>query len=162
EGQHGSIKIGLFEYINYLKGGKSSKKIAKIKSKVSKRAPWGPRMDVGGDRAVEYTLWAAFTFLHIIPLYVILVVIFVHSFADAAMAARGTSSNIKTRFGRIVYSSNLSRAWANIIKFLGFGYLILMYTLGYPALFGYILVALLVSTITIRGASEIYESITSM
>ena len=51
-----------------------------------------------------------------------------------------------------------SRAAANILKFLTFGYLMLQYVAGYPAAIGQALIAILVIFSVVRGASEIYES----
>ncbi len=150
-------KISLLSYIRYI-SGKKSKRITETKRKISKIAPWGPRMDIAGDRITEYTLWIVFTFLHILPIFVIFLIIIRHSFTDAFMAARGTSSQVFSNFSRIFYTSNWSRATINILKFVTFAYLILVYIMKYPVYIGYILVAVLVGFILLRGFSEIYDT----
>ncbi len=155
-------RIGFLEYMRYVRGRmdkKESEILKEYKLKVGSAYPYGPRMDVAGDRIIEYTLWALFTFLHVLPLFVIILIIARHSFADAFMAAKGTSSRLKTRFARIVYGSNASRAGINIMKFVTFSYLILVYVSGYPILIGYVLAAMLVAYILARGAAEINEAL---
>jgi phosphatidylglycerophosphate synthase len=123
-----------------------------------KNARFGPRIDVAGDRAVEYILWITYTYVGVLPLFVVFIAVIRHSFVDAFMAAKGTSSKMKTRFAQKVYSSNIGRGGINVVKFLAFSYLSLMYVWGYPAIIGYALVAILLAYIVIRGAAEIYEA----
>lgn len=137
---------------------KAKEQIKKIKQSISKHAPHGARMDVAGDRVVEYSLWIVFVYLHVLPIWVLLIVVIRHSFVDTLMAAKGTSSKMKTGFAKFMYSSNIARSGINVLKFVTFSYLILMYAYGYPALIGYILTAALVIYILARGAAEVYES----
>ncbi|MGC8669612.1 MAG: CDP-alcohol phosphatidyltransferase family protein [Candidatus Micrarchaeia archaeon] len=156
---NGAVSFG--KYLLYARGKLSNSEresIKKLKQKVSAKYPYGPRIDVAGDRVVEYSLWALFTFLHVIPLFIIIIIIIRHSFADALMASRGTSSKLKTKFANIMYGSNLSRSGINIMKFVTFSYLILVYVSAYPIVIGYVLVALLVLYILLRGAAEILEA----
>ena len=125
---------------------------------LSKTAKFGPRMDVAGDRAVEYILWVVYTYVNVIPLFILFIVIIRHSFVDAFMAAKGTSSKMKTNFARAVYSSNLGRGGINVVKFLAFSYLSLVYIWAYPAWIGYVLVAILLAYILLRGAAEVLEA----
>jgi phosphatidylglycerophosphate synthase len=151
--------VSLLTYSKYLWGNESAKALVKkYRSKSSKEAKYGPRMDVAGDRVVEYTFWLVFTYLRILPLFVILLVIVRHSFVDAIMGARGTSSKMKTNFAKMVYASNIGRGGINVVKFLAFSYLALIYILGYPAWPGYVLTAILLIYILLRGIAEIYES----
>jgi phosphatidylglycerophosphate synthase len=153
-------KLTLGKYIKGLRGDpklKAAIKEAKLRAAIS--APYGPRLDVIGDRIIEYTFWALFTYVHIIPLFVFLIVIVRNCAADGLMGLKGTSTKMKTAFARIMYASAPSRAAANILKFLTFGYLILQYVAGYPAVIGQALVAILVIFIVVRGASEVYEAI---
>ena len=115
-------------------------------------------MDIAGDRVAEYSMWVVFTYLHIIPLIILLLIIVRHSFADAMMGAKGTSSKMKSPFARAIYSSNTSRAVINALKFITFAYLILVYVNSYPILIGYVLVGALFTFIMLRGTAEIYES----
>ncbi|MGC8651851.1 MAG: CDP-alcohol phosphatidyltransferase family protein [Candidatus Micrarchaeia archaeon] len=154
-------KVGFYKYLLYALHklpGDELESIKAYKQQIGARFAYGPRMDIAGDRAVEYSLWAAFTFLHVIPLFVILIMIIRHSFVDALMVARGTSSKLKTGFAKAVYGSNISRAGINVVKFVAFSYLMLVYVLAYPAIVGYVLVALLVAYILVRGAAEAYEA----
>ncbi|MEM0149695.1 MAG: CDP-alcohol phosphatidyltransferase family protein [Candidatus Micrarchaeaceae archaeon] len=153
--------VSFSRYVLYASGrlGASERdRIKAYKQKVSIEHPYGPRMDVAGDRIVEYSLWVAFTFMHIVPLFVVLLIVIRHSFADAFMGLRGTSSKLKTKFARMAYGSNASRAGINVLKFVTFSYLMLVYVWSYPIVYGYVLVALLVAYILTRGAAEIYES----
>lgn len=154
-------KVGLAEYFRatVMNDAKARKKVLLYKSKAGKEARFGPRIDVAGDRVAEYSMWIVFTYLGIIPIALLLAVVIRHSFADALMGARGTSGKMKSRFARLAYSSNFSRAGINVVKILGFAYLILMYVSGYPAIIGYALVGILFTFIMVRGAAEIYESL---
>lgn len=153
--------VGLLDYLRYSFGDKSNaKKIEDLKALIGKRAKHGPRFDVAADRATEYSLWGLFTYVHIVPLIVLIIIAVRHSVADALMGVKGTSSKMKTRFARKVYSSNLlGRAGINVVKFITFSYLMLVYTLHYPVGLGYALVVMLVLYILARGAAEIYESL---
>ncbi len=128
-----------------------------------KSSPFGPRIDVAGDRITEYTFWVIFTYLNIIPLFVILLVIIRHSVADAFMGFKGTSSKLKTSFARAVYGSGIGRGGVGVVKVITFSYLALVYMTNYqyPILVGYALTAILVVYILLRGAAEVYESIES-
>ena len=156
-------KIG---FIKYVKGAvlgdkKAREEIYKYKLSVSKSAKFGARIDIAGDRVAEYVLWILFTYLHIIPLIILLLVVLRHSYADAFMGAKGTSSKMKSRFANVVYKSNASRGAINSLKFITFGYLTFEYVYNYPVLIGYILVGILFTFIMLRGIAEIYESVHS-
>jgi hypothetical protein len=75
------------------------------------------------------------------------------------MGARGTSSEMKTKAAKLIYSSNISRALINVLKIITFSYLIVEYVDNYPQIFGYILISGLFIMILLRGAVEIYDSI---
>ncbi len=134
------------------------KQVGKIKERIKEAAPHGARMDVAGDRAIEYSFWIVFTYVHILPIYVLLIIVIRHSFVDALMASKGTSSKMKTAFARMMYSSNIARGGVNVVKFATFSYLVLMYVSNYPSIIGYALTTILVIYILLRGAAEIYES----
>ncbi|MEM0087109.1 MAG: hypothetical protein QXD58_01210 [Candidatus Micrarchaeaceae archaeon] len=152
--------VSFFEYVSASMGNIEAKtRIKKIKERSSKIAPYGPRLDVAGDRIVEYSFWILFTYLSIVPLFILLLVVIRHSLADALMGAKGTSSKLKTKFAKVVYSSSLFRGGINVVKFLTFSYLVLVYVLAYPIWIGYVLVGILFTYIMVRGAAEIYEGI---
>ncbi len=149
-------------YINYSLGSKKdARQIKAFKQGIGKKFKYGPRFDFAGDRIMEYTLWVVFSALSIIPIFVVIIVIIRHSIADALMAAKGTSSKMKTRIGYILTSSSAARGSKNVLKFVTFSYLILVYVAKYPILPGYILVTMLVALILASGAAEIYESVKS-
>lgn len=153
-------RIGFGTYLSAAFGNVEAKaKVGKVKQGIRKSAPHGARMDVAGDRVVEYSLWIVFTYVHILPIFVILIVLVRHSFVDALMAAKGTSSKMKTRLGKALYSSNLARGGINVVKFVTFSYLTLMYIWNYPAIIGYVLTAILVIYIVARGVAEVSESL---
>ncbi|MEM3791628.1 MAG: hypothetical protein QXL16_02780, partial [Candidatus Micrarchaeaceae archaeon] len=154
---------GLLEYLSAALGNKEAKKgVEEHKANIGNIFPYGPRMDVAGDRATEYILFSTFIYLHTIPLIAIIIPIIVHSFSDAVMGKKGTSTMMKTWFAKSFYSSNWSRALANLLKIFSFSYLSLVYMLNYPSSIGYALVSLLVAFITLRGAAQIYENIAEM
>lgn len=153
-------KISFAAYLSAATGNKAAKeKVSEVKKRIQKSAPHGPRMDVAGDRIVEYLFWIVFTYVHILPVYVLIIIVIRHSFVDALMASRGTSSKMKTGFAQKMYSSNIARGGINVLKFVTFSYLALMYIWAYPAIIGYILTAALVLYILVRGAAEAYESL---
>jgi phosphatidylglycerophosphate synthase len=155
-------KVTLAAYIDYSLGGKANAaKIKSLKQGIGKTAKHGPRFDFAGDRIMEYTMWVVFSFLAIVPVFVVLIVIIRHSVADALMASKGTSSKMKTPIARALTSSSFARGAKNVLKFVTFSYLILVYSAGFPILPGYVLVAALVALILASGAAEIYESVKS-
>ncbi|MDE1768823.1 MAG: hypothetical protein KGH64_03305 [Candidatus Micrarchaeota archaeon] len=152
-------KISFMAYLKGALGNKAAAASVKAyKLKVSKKSKFGARMDVAGDRAVEYMLWIIYTYVNVVPLFVLFIIVIRHSFVDAVMASRGTSSKMKTRFAQIVYSSSLFRGGINVVKFLAFSYLALAYIWSYPMWIAYLLTGILVAYIMLRGAAEIYEA----
>lgn len=157
EASKGKVSLGM--YISYSLGNKKyAKRIKAFKEGIGKTAKYGPRFDVAADRIAEYAFWATFTAFGIVPLFVFIIVIIRHSIADALLAAKGTSSKMKSSIAKALYGSSASRALANVLKFVTFSYLILVYVSNYPILPGYVLIVLLVSFIVARGAAEIYEA----
>lgn len=127
--------------------------------KYKTKSAYGPRLDVASDRAIEYIFWITYVYLSIVPLFVLFIVVLRHSFVDAFMGAKGTSSKLKTKFARIVYASNLFRGGINVVKAITFSYLALVYIANWPINIGYALTALLVVYILVRGAAEIWENL---
>ena len=158
-------KIGFMDYLKYSLGDETNaKRIKNVKASISVTAKHGPRMDIAGDRITEYSMWVLFLYVHIVPLIIVIAVVMRHSIADALMAAKGTSSKMKTRFAQIVYSSNIvGRAGSAAIKLVTFSYLMLVYVqpMRYPISIGYALIAILVIYIMVKGAAEIYESLSN-
>lgn len=153
-------KVSIPMYLSYSLGNREhSKEIKAYKESIAKTAKYGPRFDVAADRITEYLFWALFAVLSIIPFFVLIIVIIRHSLADAFLGAKGTSSKMTSNFAKVVYASNFSRSAINILKFVTFSYLILVYVWAYPTTIGYILVFFTVLLILLRGAAEIYESI---
>jgi phosphatidylglycerophosphate synthase len=153
-------RLGFAMYLKGVMGNAEAKKgIAKCNAALRKIAPHGSRLDVAGDRSVEYIFWALFSYLGLVPLFVFIIVIVRHSFVDALMGSKGTSSKMKSRFANSIYASNYSRLLINVPKVLAFGYLPFVYIYGWPLYIGYLLVGILVAGILIRGAAEAYESL---
>jgi phosphatidylglycerophosphate synthase len=158
ESSEGKITPG--RYVSGLLGdAQIIKEIRAARLKTAKLAPYGPRLDIIGDRITEYILWILFAYVHVVPLFVLFIIVMRNCAADGLMGLKGTSSKMKTAFARIMYASAPSRAVANILKFLTFSYLMLQYVAGYPAIIGEMLVAILVIFSVVRGASEIYEAL---
>jgi phosphatidylglycerophosphate synthase len=153
-------KVTLSMYINYALGEKKySKIIKKFKEDTAKVAKYGPRFDVAADRIAEYSLWAVFTIVGIVPFFILIIIIIRHSIADAFLGSKGTSTKMKTGIAKKIYSSNISRGAINVLKFVAFSYFILVYVSHYPILPAYVLMAALVIFIVARGAAEVYESL---
>ncbi len=137
-------KISFLTYFRATTGNKTAwAKVHAIKQKASKSAPYGPRIDIAGDRISEYVLWVTFVFLHIVPLFILFIIIIRHSFADALLGAKGTSSKMKSKIAKVIYASNASRAGIQITKFVTFSYLVLVYVASFPISIGYVLIGIL-------------------
>ncbi len=129
------------------------------RSRSAKKAPgYGAALDIAGDRITEYTFWILFTWLYLIPLYVVLIIMTRNCLADALTLSAGkTFSKMKTAFGRVA-SSHKSRALYQVVKSSAIVYLALVYLAGWPLWVGYVLVAAAVAFSLVRGAAEIYEA----
>lgn len=128
----------------------------------SKKAPkppaYGAALDIAGDRITEYTFWILFTWLYLIPLYVVLIIMTRNCLADALTLSKGkTFSKMHSAFGRVA-SSHKSRALYQVVKSAAIIYLALVYLAAWPAWIGYVLVAVAVAYSLLRGAAEIYEA----
>ncbi len=160
---HGAVSLSDYISASMLGRPAAKQKVKRYKSLPG--SPYGPRMDIAGDRVIEYVFWIFFTYLGIIPLAILFAVVVRHSFVDALMGAKGTSSKMKSSFARMVYSSNVGRGGINVVKSVAFGYLALIYAtnhlLGSYLVLGYAIVAILFIYIMLRGAAEIYESMIS-
>lgn len=139
--------------------------VARYEIKCGKpKSNYGARLDIAGDRVIEFVFWILFVYIHLIPLFILLLIVFRHSFADAFMVAKGTSSKMITKFARIVYSSNIGRGGVNIVKIITFSYLSWLYIsnmfkVSNYLIIGYILIGILFSYIMLRGIAQMYESI---
>lgn len=154
-------KIGLIAYLKYSLGGKTKLDVGSYKRKTAKVAPKGARIDVAGDRIVEYLFLLIFLYLHVIPFFLVIVILLVamHSVTDALMANRGTSIKAKSAFTRIFYTSNASRWFSGFIKFLTFSYLVLIYISGYPVWIGSVIAYIMFGFVIIRGFAQIKEAL---
>ncbi|MDE1855742.1 MAG: hypothetical protein KGH49_00700 [Candidatus Micrarchaeota archaeon] len=128
------------------------------KKRLGSASKYGPRLDVASDRIIEYVFWIVYSFLGVIPVFVLFLIVIRHSFVDALMGAKGTSSVMKTRIARILYSSDLFRGGVNVVKWITFSYLALVYISGWPLWIGYALTAILVIYIMVRGIAEAWEA----
>jgi phosphatidylglycerophosphate synthase len=153
---------GGISFIGYIRGTMGDKpmrnKIAAAKKKAAAQSGYGPRLDIAGDRAVEYILWFAYLILGLVPLIVVLVLVAVHSYADAMMGSRGTSSKMRKKITRIVYSSHFGRYLGGVLKAATFIYLAFVYITAYPVVIGDVLIAVTFAFILLRGAVQIYEN----
>jgi len=159
EKSNGSVTI--IDYISASVFGLASAKRKVNRYKSLPGTSYGARLDIAGDRIIEYSFWIIFTYLHIIPLAILLLIVVRHSFVDALMGSKGTSSKMRSRFGYWVYSSNIGRGWINVTKAVAFGYLALIYATshvyGAYLLVGYVLVAVLFVYIMLRGIAQVYD-----
>jgi phosphatidylglycerophosphate synthase len=152
-------KIGFGTYLRSISGYEDARKmVGKYKNNL-KRSVYGARIDIAGDRVTEYVLWIVFVYVNIVPLFVLFLVIFRHSFVDAIMGSKGTSSKNKSAFAYKVYSSPIGRGGIGVVKAITFSYLTLVYVSGFPIIIGYALVTVLVGYILLRGIAEVYDNI---
>src|SRR5271155_428072 len=87
--QQSKGKITASMYLNYSLGRKeNAKAIKETKEGIEKTANYGPRFDIAADRITEYSFWALFTVLSIVPLFVLIIVIIRHSLADAFLGKK--------------------------------------------------------------------------
>jgi phosphatidylglycerophosphate synthase len=145
------------DFLSYTKRELKGKENSKSKS--AKRPPkYGAALDIAGDRITEYTFWILFTWLYIIPLYVVLIIMTRNCLADALTLSKGkTFSKMHSAFGRVA-SSHKSRASYQVVKSSAIIYLTLVYLAAWPIWIGYALVAAAVAFSLLRGAAEIYEA----
>ncbi len=153
---------GKLDFLTYFRGSLGDSKAKDIVNRYKKgykSSIYGPRIDIAGDRVTEYVFWIVFVYVNIIPVWVLFLIVLRHSFVDAIMGAKGTSSKTKSAFARIVYSSPLGRGGIAVVKVVTFSYLVLVYVSGYPIIIGYVLVAILVGYILLRGIAELYDNL---
>ena len=158
------VSRGKLGFVRYVQGAvfgniKARSDIVKYNAALQKSAPYGGRLDIAGDRAVEYIFWALYSVLGLVPLFVFIIVIVRHTFVDALMGAKGTSSKMRSRFARFIYASNFGRFMINVPKVAAFSYLAFVYIYGWPLWIGYVLVAVLVGWILLRGFAEAWETL---
>src|SRR5271157_3941277 len=112
------------------------------RSRSAKKPPkYGAALDIAGDRITEYTFWILFTWLYLIPLYVVLIIMTRNCIADALTLSKGkTFSKMKSAFGRVA-SSHKSRAAYQVVKSSAIIYMALVYLAAWPLWAGYALVA---------------------
>ncbi len=152
-------EVGFITYIKYAMGNRSAvAKVQRMKHALAATSAHGARMDVAGDRVVEYSFWIIYVYLHVLPLFVLFIVVFRHSFVDAIMANKGTSMKTKTKFAEFIYTSKIGRGGINVLKFLTWSYLAFVYIVNAPLWIGYLLTALLLIYIILRGIAEVMES----
>ncbi len=126
---------------------------------VAKLPKYGSALDIAGDRITEFSFWILFTYLRIIPLFVLFIVVIRDALSDAFTHTSGkTFHNMHSKFGKIAYS-HLARGAIGASKAVTFCYLALMYIANWPAWIGYILVAYVITFFLLRGAAEIYEAV---
>ncbi len=162
-GEASSGKVTFFDYLSAVSGNPAKKKlVSRYKNSISIKYSYSGRLDIAGDRVIEYVLWITFVYLTLIPIWVLFIVVLRHSFVDAMFAVKGTSSRLKNRFASALYTSALGRFFGAALKGMAFGYLVLVYVWGWPLTVGYVLVATAVIYILIRGIADIYEALSDV
>jgi len=151
-----SKRPSIFDFVSYigreLHGGRS-------KVKAANASRYGAYLDIAGDRITEYTFWIIFTYLGVLPLFVVLVIVTRNSISDAFTASTGkTFSKMKTAFGSIA-SSHISRGLYGALKAINFIYLSLVVLSNWPISVGYALTAVVVAYSLLRGAAEVHEAL---
>lgn len=153
-----SVRPSMSDFISYIRHEATGRERSSEKS--SKKPPkYGAYLDIAGDRITEYTFWIIFTYLSILPLFVVLIIVVRNSLSDAFTASKGkTFSEMKSAFGRIA-SSHISRGLYGTLKAVNFIYLSLVFILGWPIWIGYLLTAIVVVFSLFRGSAEVYEAL---
>ncbi len=132
------------------------KKTKKFPKKMPKYAAY---LDIAIDRIIDYTLWGLFTLLGLLPLIVIVVVFIRNTISDFLVVRSGkTFAKMHSAFGRIA-SSHIIRGANSALKAINFAFLALVFIAGWPIAIAYVLTAITVALILLRGAAEIYEAL---
>jgi phosphatidylglycerophosphate synthase len=122
---------------------------------------YGKRLDVAGDRIVEYIYYLFFTIKDLIPVFIFPIIIIRNSIVDAFFyTPKKNFSTTKTKFARIFSSSRISRLSYGFLKMLTFFYFGCVLIFNSPIIFGYLLLAIVVSFSIIRGVADILEVFT--
>jgi len=134
---------------------------------------FGAVADILGDRVVEMTYWIVFATFGWVPVWVAIAIaargIVVDGFRALALerglTAFGATSMMRTRVGRLLVSSRLSRALYGVGKALAFSLVILLFTPGGPSGYGELLRALAYASVyatvllcLVRGTPVIVEA----
>lgn len=128
----------------------------------SKPTPYGKKLDVAGDRIVEYLYYFIYSIIGLIPYFVFPIIIVRNSIVDAFFyTPKKNFSTAKTTLAKIFSSSRISRGLYNSSKALLFFYLGLVIFYGFPVNIGYYLLAFVVTFSVVRGISDIYEVFSS-
>jgi phosphatidylglycerophosphate synthase len=121
---------------------------------------YGIRIDVAGDRIVEYLYYFLYSILGLFPYFILPIIFIRNSFVDALFYTKERNfSTAKTAAARIFSSSKISRGLFGISKFALFFYFAFVFMYNAPLMPGYFLLALVVGFSVIRGISDIYEVI---
>lgn len=121
---------------------------------------YAPYLDIAMDRVIEYALWLVFAYLAVLPIFIFIIVFARNTIADSlVLSKRQTFSKMRSSFGRIA-SSHLSRGAYGALKAINFAYLALVFVAGWPVAAAYVLTGAVVVFSLVRGAAEIYESLT--
>lgn len=151
-------KISFVDYLGYAIGNdKAAAKVKSYRGALKKASKYGARIDIAGDRIMEYAFWIIFTYLRVLPLWILFVVFIRNCLVDSLLGSKGTSSKMKTSFASTVYSSKVGRLITPVLKAAAFSYLAFVYIAAWPILPGYVLVALLLFFFLLRGAAELWE-----
>ena len=130
-------------------------------AKKERKTTYGARLDIAGDRAIEYVFWILYTYIGLLPLYVVFIIVLRNSFADAFVLAKNRSfARMKTGLGRIA-SSHISRGAYGALKAITFTYLALVFVAAWPISVGYALVGATVTYSVIRGVAEVEDALRS-
>ncbi len=134
--------------------------LAKRRERKRAQAPgYAPFLDIAVDRIIEYAFWLTFTYLQILPWFVVVIIFVRNTIADALVFRKGrTFSTMESRFGRLA-SSHISRGAYAIIKAVNFAYLAMVAVASWPISVGYVATTVVVAFSLLRGAAEISEAL---
>ena len=115
-----------------------------VARKRNESSKFGAVADILGDRVVEMTYWIVFAAFGWVPIWVAIIVaargIVVDGLRSLALergfTAFGATSMMRSRLGRLLVSSRMSRALYGTAKAIAFPMVILLFTPGLLALLG--------------------------
>jgi len=146
----GLIMIPAVFFLDYLDG---------FFARMEKEEEYGKRLDVAGDRIVEYVYYFIFSIEKLIPIFIFPIIIVRNCLVDSFFYTKEKNfSTTKTEFAKSVSSSYVARGIYAILKmvtFFYFGCILVGFNLS--LLIGYILLSITVIFSIVRGAADLYE-----
>jgi phosphatidylglycerophosphate synthase len=148
---YGLILIPIVFFLDYLDG---------FFARMEKEEEYGKRLDVAGDRIVEYLYYFIFSVIALIPIFVFPIIVVRNCLVDAFFYTKEKNfSTTKTKLAKSISSSHIARgvyAALKMITFFYFGFLATGFEFSIAV--GYTLLSATVIFSIARGIADIYEA----